>query len=77
MSKQPNNPLHGVTLESMLTKLVERHGWEALGARIRIRCFTDDPSIKSSLSYLRKTPWARQKVEAWYLYDLGRGYEGA
>jgi uncharacterized protein (DUF2132 family) len=55
--------------------LVERHGWETLAQRINVRCFTSDPSIKSSLTFLRKTPWARQKVEAWYLYDLRRGYK--
>jgi uncharacterized protein (DUF2132 family) len=72
MTEQPHNPLHGITLEAILTTLVERHGWEALAQRINIRCFTNDPSIKSSLTFLRKTPWARQKVEAWYLYDLRR-----
>ncbi len=72
MSEQPRNPLHGITLEAILTTLVERHGWEALAQRINIRCFTNDPSIKSSLTFLRKTPWARQKVEAWYLYDMQR-----
>ncbi len=69
MEHNPRDPLHGLTLEAILTTLVERHGWEALGARINIRCFTSNPSIKSSLTFLRKTPWARQKVEAWYLYD--------
>lgn len=64
---QPNNPLHGLTLETILNKLVERHGWEELGRRINIRCFTSNPSIKSSLTFLRKTPWARQKVEDLYL----------
>ena len=64
---QPRNPLHGVTLERMLTELVEHFGWPAMGQRIRIRCFTDDPSISSSLKFLRKTPWAREKVEAMYL----------
>jgi uncharacterized protein (DUF2132 family) len=60
---QPNNPLHGVTLESLLTQLVKHYGWEKLGRRIDIRCFNYDPSIKSSLTFLRKTPWARTKVE--------------
>lgn len=64
---QPRNPLHGVTLEAMLEQLVARHGWEGLGRLIDIRCFTQDPSIKSSLKFLRKTPWARAKVEALYL----------
>ena len=68
----PRDPLHGLTLETILTTLVERHGWEALADRVRIRCFTHDPSVKSSLAFLRKTPWARQKIEAWYLYDLRR-----
>lgn len=73
MDEQPHNPLHGITLELMLTTLVERHGWETLATRINIRCFTVDPSIKSSLAFLRKTPWARAKVESWYLYDLRHG----
>ena len=60
---QPNNPLHGITLETLLTQLVECYGWERLGAAIAIRCFTHDPSIKSSLQFLRRTPWARSKVE--------------
>lgn len=59
--------LHGLTLESILTRLVERHGWEALAKRIDINCFISDPSIKSSLKFLRKTPWARKKVEDLYL----------
>lgn len=65
--KQPNNPLHGLTLETLLTRLVAHYGWEALGKLINIRCFNNDPSIKSSLSFLRKTPWARLEVEALYL----------
>ncbi|MFA6540523.1 MAG: VF530 family protein [Bacteroidota bacterium] len=67
---QPNNPLHGVTLEMILHRLVETYGWEELGLMIRIRCFTDHPSIKSSLVFLRKTPWARKKVEQLYLESL-------
>jgi uncharacterized protein (DUF2132 family) len=59
--------LHGLTLESILTRLVDHHGWEALGKRIDINCFISDPSIKSSLKFLRKTPWARKKVEELYL----------
>ncbi len=59
--------LHGITLESILTRLVEHYGWEALGKRIDINCFVSDPSIKSSLKFLRKTPWARSKVEELYL----------
>lgn len=66
-SGQPRNPLHGVTLEAMLEQLVGRHGWDGLAREIDIRCFTHDPSIKSSLKFLRKTPWARAKVEALYL----------
>lgn len=65
--EQPNNPLHGLTLEKILTSLVEHYGWEELGRRINIRCFTNDPSIKSSLKFLRRTPWAREKVEQLYL----------
>ncbi len=63
------DPLHGVTLEMMLLRLVERYGWDVMGKTIRIRCFTNDPSIKSSLTFLRRTPWARKKVEDWYLRD--------
>ena len=61
------DPLHGMTLEAILTRLVDHYGWEELGDRIRIRCFQSDPSIKSSLTFLRKTPWAREKVEGLYL----------
>lgn len=68
---QRNNPLHGLTLEVILTRLVERHGWEALGRRIDIRCFTHEPGMRSSLKFLRKTPWARAKVEALYLHGAG------
>jgi uncharacterized protein (DUF2132 family) len=68
--EQPRNPLHGKTLEHIVTALVERHGWESLGRMIKIRCFTSDPSIKSSLKFLRATPWARKEVEALYLRDL-------
>ena len=64
---QANNPLHGITLEKLLTELVEYYGWDELGARINIRCFNDNPSIKSSLKFLRKTEWARVKVENLYL----------
>ena len=69
-SEQPNNPLHGVTLEMILTHLVEKYGWEELGSRITIKCFTVDPSIKSSLKFLRRAPWARKKVEDLYLKSL-------
>ncbi len=64
---QPNNPLHGITLEMMLTQLVEKYGWRFLSDRVAIRCFYNEPTIKSSLHFLRRTPWARQKVEALYL----------
>ena len=70
-SEQPNNPLHSVTLEMILTHLVGRYGWDELGRRITIKCFTNDPSIKSSLKFLRRTPWARKKVEELYLISLG------
>ncbi len=59
--------LHGITLKIIVTRLVEKYGWEELGRRITIKCFTSDPSIASSLKFLRKTPWARQKVETLYL----------
>ena len=65
-----NDPLHGKTLEAILEELVERFGWEQLGNIIRINCFNSDPSIKSSLTFLRKTPWARKKVEELYLSSL-------
>ena len=71
-----NDPLHGVTLERLLTALVERHGFEELGRRIDIRCFTSDPSLKSSLTFLRRTPWARAKVERLYLEMLATGGPG-
>lgn len=61
------DPLHGITLKAIVTELVEKYGWEELGSRITIKCFTNDPSISSSLKFLRKTPWARQKVEQLYL----------
>ena len=64
---QSNNPLHGITLEMMLNQLSEYYGWDEMGKTIRIRCFNNDPSIKSSLKFLRKTPWARKKVEDLYL----------
>jgi len=70
MEAQKNNPLHGKTLEMILTYLVEYYGWDELGARININSFTNNPSIKSSLTFLRKTPWARQKVEDLYLKTI-------
>jgi uncharacterized protein (DUF2132 family) len=69
VTDQPNNPLHGVTLKAILEDLVARHGWEALGEQIKVRCFLHEPSISSSLKLLRKTPWAREKVERLYLAD--------
>lgn len=67
---QPRNPLHGLTLEAIVTALVAEYGWDGLGERIAVRCFTHDPSVKSSLKFLRKTPWAREKVESLYLFML-------
>ncbi len=67
MVEQPNNPLHGITLEALLARLVEHYGWDELGREIDIRCFNWEPSVKSSLKFLRKTQWARDKVEALYL----------
>ena len=67
MNEQPNNPLHGITLENLLNRLVDHYGWEELGAMIDIRCFNWEPSIKSSLKFLRKTQWARDKVEELYV----------
>jgi len=65
--QQANNPLHGISLEQIVNTLVEHHGWDELGRRIDIRCFNHDPSVKSSLKFLRKTPWARKKVETLYI----------
>ncbi|MCD4801424.1 MAG: VF530 family protein, partial [Anaerolineales bacterium] len=65
--KQVNNPLHGITLEQIVNSLVDHYGWNELGKRINIRCFTNDPSVKSSLKFLRKTPWARTKVEELFI----------
>lgn len=66
-SAQPNNPLHGVTLESVIVRLVDHYGWDVLARKICINCFKNDPSVKSSLKFLRKTPWAREQVENLYL----------
>ena len=66
-NEQSNNPLHGVTLEKIVTRLEERYGWDGLAQRVNINCFKSDPSIKSSLKFLRKTPWAREQVESLYL----------
>ena len=67
--EQPNNPLHGMTLKAILTYLVEKYGWERLSQEVRIRCFQYDPDLKSSLKFLRRTPWAREKLELFYLKD--------
>lgn len=67
---QNQNPLHGVTLENIVTQLAEYYGWEELGKRINIRCFQADPSVKSSLKFLRKTPWAREKVEQLFIATM-------
>jgi uncharacterized protein (DUF2132 family) len=76
--QQPKNPLHGLTLEAIVRALEANYGWEELGQRIPVRCFTQDPSVSSSLKFLRKTPWAREKVEGLYLFMLRekRRYEG-
>lgn len=71
-AEQPNNPLHGKTLEMILNELVDYYGWEQLGYHVNINSFNHDPSIKSSLKFLRRTPWARQKVEELYLRMLER-----
>ena len=72
IEEQKNNPLHGVKLEVLLTELVEHYGWEVLSDAMRLNCFTNNPSIKSSLKFLRRTPWAREKVEGFYLYKFKR-----
>lgn len=72
MAKNNIDPLHGKTLEAILTSLVDFYGWEQLGHMIKINCFNSDPSIKSSLKFLRRTPWARKKVEDLYLYMLSK-----
>lgn len=72
MQDHPNDPLHGVTLKSVLTTMVERHGWQELADRIPVRCFMFDPSVRSSLTFLRKTPWARQRLEDWYVAESRR-----
>ena len=75
--KQVGNPLHGLTLEAIVTALSNHYGWEELGQRIHIKCFTSDPSVASSLKFLRKTPWAREKVEGLYLFMLREVKRGA
>ena len=68
-SAHPRDPLHGITLENIINQLVARHGWAKMGQRIPIRCFQNNPSVKSSLTFLRKTPWARRKVEEWFIEE--------
>ena len=68
--EQPKNPLHGLTLSAIVTELVEHYGWEELGQHVKIQCFVNEPSVASSLKFLRKTPWAREKVESFYLWHL-------
>jgi len=70
MTEQKNNPLHGIKLEQILNHLVKQYGWDEMGNQINIRCFQIDPSLKSSLAFLRKTPWARKQVEEYYVYSL-------
>ncbi len=74
---QPRNPLHGLTLEAIVTALQAQYGWDGLAQRIPVRCFSADPSITSSLKFLRKTPWAREKVEGLYLFMLREQRRGA
>jgi uncharacterized protein (DUF2132 family) len=74
--EQPNNPLHGVSLERVVLKLVDHYGWDGLAEKIRIHCFENDPSVKSSLKFLRKTPWARAKVESLYLSTFTTEFHG-
>ena len=72
MKEQPNNPLHGVTLEKVVIALESHYGWQGLANRIDINCFKKDPSVKSSLKFLRKTPWAREKVEDLYIATFAK-----
>lgn len=72
--EQPNNPLHGKTLQFILEYLLKEYGWEELGKRIRIKCFLENPSVASSLKFLRKTDWAREKVEGLYLETISKHY---
>lgn len=74
---QPNNPLHGITLETIVVSLVDHYGWEVLGDKIRINCFRSDPSVKSSLKFLRKTPWARTQVENLYIATFSKKAPGS
>ena len=70
MTPQKNNPLHGVTLKTIVEELVTKYGWEELGQKIKIKSFTENPSVSSSLTFLRKTPWAREKVEQYYVWTF-------
>jgi uncharacterized protein (DUF2132 family) len=72
MTETAKDPLHGKTLETIVTALHARYGWEGLAKKMPVRCFTDNPSVKSSLSFLRKTPWARKKIEEMYLESSDR-----
>ena len=76
MLPQPKNPLHGITLKVIVEELQAEYGWEALGQKITIKCFTDKPSVSSSLTFLRKTPWAREKVERLYIQLLKKRARG-
>ncbi len=71
-SLHPRDPLHGITLENILNQLVQRHGWSEMGRRIPVRCFQFNPTVKSSLTFLRKTPWARKKIEDWFIAELAQ-----
>jgi len=70
MTQQKNNPLHNITLKTIVEELSEHYGWEELGQKIKIKCFLEKPSINSSLTFLRKTPWAREKVEKYYVWTF-------
>jgi len=70
MTTQTNNPLHGITLKTMIEELVAKYSWEGLGAQIKIKCFIEKPTVNSSLTFLRKTPWARKKVEDYYIWTF-------
>ena len=72
-ASNPRDPLHGITLESIINQLVQRHGWSEMARRIPIRCFQFNPTVKSSLTFLRKTPWAREKVEDWFIGEKADG----
>ena len=69
-TSHPRDPLHGITLENILNQLVQKHGWNEMGRRIPVRCFRFNPTVKSSLTFLRKTPWARKRVEDWFIREL-------